>query len=48
MAASLRYLGQAVEAEQHRVMAQMAWETYAHEQREARRLLHEPPSETLH
>jgi tetratricopeptide (TPR) repeat protein len=48
MAAALQQAGQAVEAEQHRVLSRMAWETYAHEQREARRLLRENPSETLH
>jgi tetratricopeptide (TPR) repeat protein len=48
MAAALRQIGRAIDAEQHRVLARMAWETYAHEQREARRLLHEPSRETLH
>jgi tetratricopeptide (TPR) repeat protein len=48
MSAALRTVGHAVDAEQHRVLARMAWETYAHEQREARRLLHEPSGETLH
>ena len=48
MAAALQQAGHAVEAEQHRVLSKMAWETYAHEQREARRLLHENPNETLH
>jgi tetratricopeptide (TPR) repeat protein len=48
MSAALLQAGQAVEAEQHRVLARMAWETYAHEQREARRLLRENPAETLH
>lgn len=48
MAAALEQSGQAVEAEQHRVLCRMAWETYAHEQREARRLLRENPTETLH
>jgi tetratricopeptide (TPR) repeat protein len=48
MAAALLQAGQAIEAEQHRVLSRMAWETYAHEQREARRLLREQPGETLH
>lgn len=48
MAAALQQAGHAVEAEQHRVLSRMAWETYAHEQREARRLLRENPTETLH
>ena len=48
MAAALRQVGHMLDAEQHRVMSRMAWETYAHEQREARRLLHEPVGETLH
>jgi len=48
MAEALREAGKTVEAEQHRVLSKMAWETYAHEQREARRLLHENPTETLH
>lgn len=48
MSATLQQAGHAVEAEQHRVLSKMAWETYAHEQREARRLLHENPTETLH
>jgi tetratricopeptide (TPR) repeat protein len=48
MAAALAQLGRGVEGEQHRVMADMAWDTYAHEQREARRLLSGEPTETLH
>jgi tetratricopeptide (TPR) repeat protein len=48
MAAALQQAGHGVEAEQHRVLSRMAWETYAHEQREARRLLRENPNETLH
>jgi hypothetical protein len=48
MATALRASGVATDAEQHRVLARMAWETYAHEQREARRLLHEPAGDTLH
>lgn len=48
MSSALLQGGRAAEAEQHRVLASMAWETYAHEQREARRLLHEQPGETLH
>jgi tetratricopeptide (TPR) repeat protein len=48
MAEALHQAGKAVEAEQHRVLSRMAWETYAHEQREARRLLRENPADTLH
>ena len=48
LAAALKIMGRAAEAEQHRVLAGMAWETYAHEQREARRLLAGDPVETLH
>lgn len=48
MAAALDGLGRGAEAEQHRVLAGMAWETFAHEQREARRLLAADPAETLH
>jgi len=48
MATSLKAAERAVEAEQHRTLAGMAWETYAHEQREARRLLAHDPTETLH
>jgi tetratricopeptide (TPR) repeat protein len=48
MAAALQQAEHAVEAEQHRLLSRMAWETYAHEQREARRLLRENPTETLH
>ncbi len=48
MAAALKKLGRTTDAEQHRVMATMAWDTYAHEQREARRLLVTDPIETLH
>jgi tetratricopeptide (TPR) repeat protein len=48
MAATLAHLGYQVEAEQHRMLSRMAWEAHAHEQREARRLLHENPDVTLH
>ncbi len=48
MAAALRARGRDAEAEQHRQLADMAWQTYAHEQREARRLLSGDPAETLH
>ncbi len=48
MSSALRNNGHRIEAEQHRVLARMAWETYGHEQREARRLLHEQSGETLH
>lgn len=47
MAEALDKLGRAAEAKQHRLMAGMAWDTHAHEQREARRLLGEP-AERLH
>ena len=46
LAAALNRLGRSAEAEQHRLMAGMAWDTYAHEQREARRLLAGEPVET--
>lgn len=48
MATALRSRGRDGEAEQHRQLADMAWQTYAHEQREARRLLAGDPAETLH
>jgi tetratricopeptide (TPR) repeat protein len=48
MAAALLKDGRPAEAEQHRVLASMAWDTYAHEQREARRLLAGEPVESLH
>jgi len=48
MADALRAQGRTVEAEQHRMLAEMAWQTYAHEQREARRLLAGDPADTLH
>jgi tetratricopeptide (TPR) repeat protein len=48
VAEALQRAGRVVEAEQHRVLSRMAWETYAHEQREARRLLRENPTATLH
>lgn len=48
MAAALRARGRDSEAEQHRQLADMAWQTYAHEQREARRLLAGDPADTLH
>ena len=48
MATALKKLGRDAEAQQHQVLAAMAWETYAHEQREARRLLASAPGETLH
>ncbi len=48
MAAALRTLGHTAEAGQHALLSRMAWETYAHEQREARRLLAHDPAETLH
>lgn len=48
LAAALNRLGRTAEADQHRLMASMAWDTYAHEQREARRLLAGEPIERLH
>lgn len=48
LAAALKARGRVGEAEQHRQLADMAWQTYAHEQREARRLLSGDPAETLH
>jgi tetratricopeptide (TPR) repeat protein len=48
MAAALKKFGRDAEAKQHQLLAAMAWETYAHEQREARRLLASAPGETLH
>jgi tetratricopeptide (TPR) repeat protein len=48
MASALERLDHRLEAEQHRMMSKIAWETYGHEQREARRLLHENVSDTLH
>lgn len=48
MAAALRTMGRATEAGQHMTLSRMAWETYAHEQREARRLLAHDPAETIH
>jgi tetratricopeptide (TPR) repeat protein len=48
MANALLHLGHRGESKQHRVLSRMAWETYAHEQREARRLLHESSHPTLH
>jgi tetratricopeptide (TPR) repeat protein len=47
MAEALSKLGRNAEEQQHRLLAGIAWETYAHEQREARRLLGEP-AERLH
>ncbi len=48
MATALKKLGHGAEGKQHQTLASMAWETYAHEQREARRLLATDPAETLH
>ncbi|HTN49539.1 MAG TPA: hypothetical protein VMK32_08925 [Burkholderiaceae bacterium] len=48
MAEALDRLGRGAEARQHRLMAGIAWDTYAHEQREARRLLSGEPTERLH
>ncbi len=48
MAAALHKVGRTAEAGQHQMLSRMAWETYAHEQREARRLLADNPTETLH
>jgi tetratricopeptide (TPR) repeat protein len=48
LAAALGTQGRKDEAGQHRRLAEMAWQTYAHEQREARRLLAGDPADTLH
>jgi len=48
MAGALDRLGHVGEADQHRKLGRMAWETYAHGQREARRLLNDNAPETLH
>ena len=48
MAAALEAVQQPSPARQHRTMAQAAWDTHCHEQREARRLLHENTATTLH
>lgn len=48
MAAALEAVHQPLPARQHRTMAHAAWDTHCHEQREARRLLHENATTTLH
>lgn len=48
MAAALEAVQQPLPARQHRTMAHAAWDTHCHEQREARRLLHESTTTTLH
>lgn len=48
MATALEAVQQPSPARQHRTMAQAAWDTHCHEQREARRLLHENTTTTLH
>ena len=48
MAAALESVQQPAQVRQHRTMAQAAWDTHGHEQREARRLLHENTATTLH
>lgn len=48
MADALQRRGDRGAANQHRLLASMAWDTYAHEQREARRLLAGDHPETLH
>ncbi len=48
MATALEAVQQPAPARQHRTMAQAAWDTHCHEQREARRLLHENTTTTLH
>ncbi|MDQ3188280.1 MAG: hypothetical protein M3Q28_05180 [Pseudomonadota bacterium] len=48
MAAALDSVQQASQAQQHRTMAQAAWDTHCHEQREARRVLNENTTTTLH
>jgi tetratricopeptide (TPR) repeat protein len=48
MVSALERLGHGADAGQHRTLARMAWDTYGHEQREARRLLQGDPPATLH
>jgi tetratricopeptide (TPR) repeat protein len=48
LAAVLKAEGRIEEAGQHHRLGEMAWQTYAHEQREARRLLAGDPADTLH
>ncbi len=48
MAAALETVQQPSQARLHRTMAQAAWDTHCHEQREARRLLNENTATTLH
>lgn len=48
LAAALQAAGREAEGAQHRTLAAMAWETYGHEQREARRLLAGDPADTVH
>ena len=48
LAAVLKAEGRKEEAGQHHRLGEMAWQTYAHEQREARRLLAGDPADTLH
>ncbi len=48
MAAALEGVQQPSQARLHRTMAQAAWDTHSHEQREARRLLNEHTTTTLH
>lgn len=48
MAGALDRLGHVGEAQQHRTLGRMAWQTHAHQQREARRLLYDDAPATLH
>jgi tetratricopeptide (TPR) repeat protein len=48
MTGALLRVGRQAEAEQHRMLAGMAWDTYAHEQREARRLLADDAAPMIH
>lgn len=48
MAGALESVQQPAQAKLHRTMAQAAWDTHCHEQREARRLLNENTTTTLH
>lgn len=48
MATALESVQQSAQAQQHRTMAQAAWDARRHEQREARRILNEAATPTVH
>jgi len=48
MATAMESVQQSAQARQHRVMAQAAWDTRRHEQREARRILNEAATPLVH